>query len=409
MRRRAAAGAADPGREAALSAPPFAAFAAVWAAYFAAIGLFNPYAPLWFKDLGFSTLAIGAIASLQSWTRVLAPYGWGWLGDRSGQRVRLLRMAAALAALAAAGLLFVRGHGAVALCTLLLFLANGGIVPLCEASLAAHLSAGGGAMDTARYGRVRAWGSVGFIVTVVAGGALLQAAGIGLFPALAAAMFALLGAATLRLPAARDDVAGHAGAPAVASVLRQPEVAWFFASVFFTVLAHTALYGFFSLYLDALGYAKSAVGALWAVSVAVEIVFFWFQGRVFGRLAPHRWLQAAALASVLRFAAVAAFGAVPAALALAQTLHVLTFAAQHAACIVLINRYFPGPLRGRGQALYTTLGYGLSGVLGGVGGGWLSTRFGFAAVFWAAAGAAALGLGCALAAARRERRAVVPA
>ena len=59
---------------------PFVAFGAVWFCYFAAIGMFNPYAPLWFKDLGYSTLAIGGIVSLQSWTRVLAPYGWGWLG-----------------------------------------------------------------------------------------------------------------------------------------------------------------------------------------------------------------------------------------------------------------------------------------------------------------------------------------
>jgi len=49
--------------------------------YFASIGLFNPYAPLWFQSLGFSPLAIGMIASLQSWTRVVMPYGWSWLGD----------------------------------------------------------------------------------------------------------------------------------------------------------------------------------------------------------------------------------------------------------------------------------------------------------------------------------------
>ena len=62
------------------------------------IGLFNPYAPLWFQDLGFSTLAIGAIASLQSWTRIVAPYGWGWLGDHGGRRVWLIRWACAAAA-----------------------------------------------------------------------------------------------------------------------------------------------------------------------------------------------------------------------------------------------------------------------------------------------------------------------
>ena len=62
----------------------------------------------------------------------------------------------------------------------------------------------------------------------------------------------------------------------------------------------------------------------------------------------------------------------------------VTFAAQHSACIAVISRHFPGRLRGRGQALYTVLGYGASGVLGGVAGGALSERFGFAAVFWAA-------------------------
>jgi PPP family 3-phenylpropionic acid transporter len=282
----------------------------------------------------------------------------------------------------------------VALCTVLLFLANGGVVPLSEATLARHLSTAQG-MDSTRYGRVRVWGSIGFIVTVVLAGAVLQQAGIDWFPPLVVGMSALLVLASFSLPAARDDVAAIAQAPSVRSVLRRPEVAWFFASVFFTVLAHTSLYAFFSLYLDSLGYGKSAVGALWAVSVVVEIAFFWFQGRFFDRLTPHQWLQWAAGLSVLRFAAVAAFGRQPLVLVLTQGLHAVTFAAQHAACIVLINRWFAGPLRGRGQALYTTLGYGLSGVIGGVGGGWLSTELGFAAVFWAGAAAAGLGWLCA--------------
>lgn len=382
-------------------APPFAAFAAVWCTYFATIGAFNPYAPLWFKELGFSTIAIGAIASLQSWTRVVAPYGWGWLGDHGGQRVRLVRVAALLSLASACGLLFVRDYAWVAAFTALLFLANGAIVPLSEASLAAHLSHGG-RMDTARYGRVRVWGSVGFILAVVAVGGLLQGTGIGVFPWVVVGAGALLLVATLRLPAHKDDVSPAAGAPSILSVLRKPAVAWFFASVFFTVLAHAALYAFFSLYLDSLGYGKGTVGALWAVAVAVEIVFFWTQGRWFASAGAHRWLQWAALASVLRFATVAGLGQHLAALVLAQLLHAVTFAGHHAACIVLVTRHFPGALRGRGQALYSVLGYGLSGVLGGVGGGWLSSAFDFSAVFWAAAVAAVVGLACAHVAERHD-------
>ncbi len=388
-------------------ATPLSRFAALWFCYFAAIGAYNPYAPLWFKDLGFSTLAIGSLAALLSWTRVFAPYAWGWLGDHSGQRVRLIRLGALLSLVAASGLLAARSYGWIALCTVLLFLANGAVVPLSEATLARHLQAGSetaGGMDSGRYGRVRLWGSVGFIAAVTLFGLVLQWAGIGWFPVLVVSMYCLLWLATLRVPAARDDVSGQEQMPPVLDVLRRTEVAWFFGSIFFTVLAHTALYAFFSLYLDELGYAKSAVGLMWAVSVAVEIAFFWVQGKYFGRIEPHRWLQWAAALSVLRFCATAAFGSSPLVLVMAQMLHAITFAAQHVACIVLVNRHFPGPLRGRGQALYTTLGYGIPGVVGGLGGGWLSTKFDFAAVFWAAAAAAVLGWACAIAAQRSAQR-----
>ena len=383
-------------------ASPLVAFGALWFCYFAAIGAFNPYAPLWFKGLGFSTLAIGAIASLQAWTRVIAPYGWGWLGDRRGQRLRWVQMGCAVAVLAAAGLLWAREFALVAFFVGILFLANGAVIPLSEAALARHLHTDEG-MDNARYGRVRMWGSIGFIVAVLVYGTALQFAGIGWFPWLVVLMYALLLGAALRVPAAAEPPSNQGDAPPVWTVLRRPEVAWFFGATFFTVLAHTALYAFFSLYLDALGYSKAALGVLWAVSVVLEIAFFWAQGRFFGRMQPHRWLQWAAGVSIVRFAATAAFASSPIVLVLAQALHAITFAGQHAACIVLINRYFPGPLRGRGQALYTTLGYGISGVIGGLGGGWLSSLFGFAAVFWAAAGAAAVGLVCALAAQRQAQ------
>ncbi|MBS0304664.1 MAG: MFS transporter [Proteobacteria bacterium] len=368
-------------------------FAALAFTYFAVIGLFNPYAPLWFQSLGLSTIVIGGIASLQSWTRILAPYGWSWAGDASGRRVELIRLAALGCVLSALGLLGVREAVAVSLVTMLLYLSNAGVVPLYEASLA-HLLGSSGTMDLARYGRVRMWGSVGFIASVTLFGALLDLAGIGVFPWFAAAMNLLMLVAALRLPRLREDVQAGAKGPAVLQRLRDPEVAWIFASIFFTVLAHSGLYAFFSLYLVALGYDKSAVGALWALAAAVEIGFFWTQGRWHALLAPERWLQVVAVATTLRFAAIAAGGRWPLVLVAAQLSHAVTFAAHHAACIALVHKHFPGQLRGRGQALYTILGYGISGLLGGVGGGWIIEHLGFAALFWIAAATGLVALGC---------------
>lgn len=76
-------------------------------------------------------------------------------------------------------------------------------------------------------------------------------------------------------------------------------------------------------------------------------------------------------------------------------LHAITFAAHHSVCIALLSEHFPARLRGRGQALYAVLGYGLSGVVGGLLGGLISTRWGVGSVFWLAAAMALLACGAA--------------
>ena len=406
---------------------PLLAFGLLWLAYFATIGVFSPYAPLWFKSLGLSTIAIGAISSLQSWTRLLAPYAWSWAADHSGQRVALIRWAAGGALLAAVALALAPWLAAmttqgtppataaaagaeawwvvavVPALVALLFVANGGVVPLAESALSQLLTTRHG-LDAARYGRVRMWGSVGFIVAVLGAGALLQPLGIAAFPWLVVLINAALLLAAYRLPRGHEERPDGQPAPRVGPTLRQPAVRWFFASVFFTVLAHTSLYAFFSLHLDALGYGKQAVGALWAVSVAAEVMFFMQQGRWFARLTPHGWLLLAAGVAALRFAGMAWAGPLLWLLVLAQLTHAITFAGHHAGCIALIGRYFPGRLRGRGQALYSALGYGLSGLIGGVGGGWLIDRLGFAGLYWSAAGAALAALGAAWAARAADHR-----
>ena len=181
----------------------------------------------------------------------------------------------------------------------------------------------------------------------------------------------------------------------IGAVLGRPEVRWFFVSIFLTVLAHSSIYAFFSLYLVELGFGKQVVGMLWAVSIVVEIIWFAFQGRMLERGTLHHWLIGAALLTALRFAMIVGGGTSLLILVLAQCLHAITFAAQHTACIALITRYFPGRLRGRGQALYSVMGYGLSGVVGSIGGGWLVASLGYQALFIAAIAAALASALCA--------------
>lgn len=369
------------------------ASAALSAACFAVIGVFNPYAPLWFKSLGLGPFELGLMASLPAWTRVAAPYVWGVLADRRGERVGLIRLAAVLTACASAAYLLPLSPWTLAAVTLAMFSFNAAIVPLTE-TVVAQASTTAAGLDAGRYGRVRVWGSVGFLVSVLVFGAVLEERGMALFPALLLGLLVAQAAIAFALPRLPETHAADEPAPRLAPVLAEPRVRWFFAGAFFMVLSHIALYVFFSLYLDALGHSKRIVGVLWAVSVAVEIVWFWWQGRWLSPDRLHGWLVAAGLVAALRFGATAAFGGVFWVLLLAQASHAITFATQHTACVALVSRYFPGRLRSRGQALYSMGAYGLSGIVGGVLGAALSSRLGYAAVFWAAAASGLLSAFC---------------
>ena len=376
-------------------------FAALSASYFAHIGFFNPYLPLWLQHLGFPIFMISLLAAVQSGTRIFAPYIWGMLSDRSGERVRLLRWSALVALVSSFGLFWDGGPIWMGVVLLILFTHTSSMMALTEAAMA-HLVAG----DWGRYGRIRLWGSMGFMVTVFVAGAWFEHFGMGHFPAWTLLTLAAVMAGTLWLPDIRDKPADSRdpGVP-VGPVLRQSAVRWFFATLFFHVTAHFAIYTYYSLYLDGKGYGKATIGALWAISVVVEIAWFFLQGRLMRFMRMSRWLLVCSIATVVRMTLIGAVADSLAALVLAQLLHAMTFAAHHTASIALVSQHFPGRLRARGQALFTVIGYGLGGVLGVLAGGALITRVGYEALYGAAAVLAVLAAGCAWRVVRLEQQA----
>ena len=369
-------------------------FAALSASYFAHIGFFNPYLPLWLKELGFGLFAISVLTSVQSATRLFAPYLWGTLSDRTGERVKLLRYGATAALVFSLALAFPLGPVALFVVLLLMFTHTSAMMPMSEAALA-HLVSQGGAFDAKRYGRVRLWGSLGFLLTVLVAGWWFERFGLDHFPAWTVVTLAAVVLSVWWLPDHKEAVHHEDDHPAIGPLLRQPAVRWFFTAVFFHILSHIFIYVFFSLYLDSLGYSKTVIGLLWAVSVVIEIGWFFTQGRWLPRLPLTGWLVLAAALMALRMGLTAAAGGQVLVLLAVQMLHAITFAAHHTACIALLSHHFPGRLRGRGQALYAVVGYGLPGVIGGLGGGLVSSAWGLSSMFWVSTACALLALGAA--------------
>ncbi len=375
-----------------------APFAVLSASYFAHIGFFNPYLPLWLQNAGYSVAVIGLLAAVQSMTRVFAPFAWGWLADRSGQPVRLMRACAAMAMFFSLGLLWPVSVPWLFVVLLLMFTHTSAIMPMSEAAMAAEVSRGG-TFDAARYGRIRVWGSIGFLATVLGAGWVFDTLGIDWFATIVVGSLAAVWLGTLCLPtdaaALRGNAQSAVSSRLFSATLAKPEVRWLLASVFFHVLAHTAVYSFFSLLLHEAGYSKSQIGMLWAVGVAAEVVCLLTQGRWFGLLSLERWLLVCAALVALRMVATALGVSSVALMVAAQLTHSLTFATHHTCVMALLTRHFPTEQRGRANAVYTVVAYGVPGVLAGVLGGQLAKAAGLSAVFWAACAAGALAAACA--------------
>ena len=238
--------------------------------------------------------------------------------------------------------------------------------------------------DLTHYGRVRLWGSVGFIVAVTAGGELLDWRGIELVPWLAWVMLGMVLLASLRL---RELVPTHIGhvMPSVLAILQRREVLAFFTSSFLMIAAHASLYVFFSLYLAQLGYSKTIIGVMWSLGVVAEIAFFYYQAPLFRRYGVRTLLLVSLALAALRFLIIGAGAQSLAWLLLAQVLHAATFGTHHSACVMAMQRWFAGPLQASGQALYISISYGLGGTAGGLLMSMCWDRFGARSVFIVAA------------------------
>jgi PPP family 3-phenylpropionic acid transporter len=345
--------------------------------YFAFIGAFSPYFGLYLQSLSFSAWDIGLLMSQMQLMRLFGPYIWGSLADRATRRVPIVQLAAAASIVGFSAFFFASDFVALLVAMALMAFFWSAALPLVETITFDHLRE-----EPAKYSRIRVWGSVGFIVAVMATGALLD------FVPLPALLWVCLGTLlgillyAVALPEAPVHCALGEPTP-VAEVLRQRHVQALLASCFAMSAAHGALYIFYSIHLADHGYDTTLIGALWSLGVLAEIVVFMFMSRL---------LLACFVAAVARFLMIG-WGVESLVLILvAQLLHGLTFGAYHAASIAAINRWFSGRSQARGQALYSSLSFGAGGLLGGLFSGWSWDALGAALTYSASAAFSLIGL-----------------
>jgi PPP family 3-phenylpropionic acid transporter len=239
------------------------------------------------------------------------------------------------------------------------------------------------------YGRVRLWGSIGFIASVTLLGALVDWRDAWwVLPALSVLMSGIW-FASLTLP--ETGTAHHpAGQGRFRHVLRRPEVIAFLLSGVLMQASHGPYYTFYSIYLRATGYDAGVIGLLWAFGVLCEIVAFIFMARLFAALPVRKVLLGSFALAALRWLLIGRYPDQMPVLIFAQMLHAASFGTFHAASMQLVHRYFTGRHQHRGQAIYGGIAFGVGGTIGSFASGQLWAAAGPMFTFACAAAAAAL-------------------
>lgn len=325
--------------------------------FFALLGLVIPYLGLFLQGRGFSGEQIGQVLALFGLTRVISPNIWAWLADRLGQRAFIIKLGSWLSLCCFLPLLF--GHSKPLTIAALIGFSFfwTAILPQLEALTMASLGA-----ERQRYARLRAWGSLGFIVTSSLAGWLLGDWGSEALVTMGLLLLAGLWLATLPLRDLNHDMADERN-PATNSRWGKP-LLLLLAVMFLLQLSHGPYNGFYVLYLLAHQHSSAEAGLLVALGVVAEIVLFFYAAPLLQRFALRHLLWLACGLSLIRWGGIALAADQLWWLALLQLLHAASFALGHAVAIQWLHSQLSPAHRSRGQALYLSFCFGLAGVCG---------------------------------------------
>lgn len=335
-----------------LSLPIHHRLAGFYFFYYSIVGTFMPYWSLYLQDQGFSFEQIGILSSIAIITRFFAPFIWGGVADKSGKRMLLVRIATWMEAVIWL-LIFIipNNFQSIAMLMLIFSFFQNAILAQFEGVTLFWL----GERRAELYGKVRKWGSIGFIVGVFSIGVLLEIVDISMLPImlLCIAFTAFLWSFTVKEP--KDAPPPQKQLEALLPVLKRPVVTAFFCIEFIMLFAQAPFYSFYSNYLKANGFSTTSIGFLWSVGVVAEIIMFAYATFFLKKFSWRVLVSICLLMTGLRFIIAGSFPNSFSAQFLSQTIHAFSFGLFHMIAMRIIFQNFTAGQQGRGQALYSTM------------------------------------------------------
>ena len=334
-----------------------------------------PYLGLYLSSIGLVAAQIGIVFSIMQGTRLIAPSMSAYLSAHFNDRMRLIQLVSLLTLASFSLMLHEYDFTTIIVLTLLFSFFWNAILSQFEAITLTML-----AKKTDAYSDIRLWGSVGFVIAGAGIGFILKYVNLNDWPLLVTLCLAATFVCSLLL-----SEKGQRQRPkkktSLTKIIKQKQVIAFLVVVFLIQASHGPYYAFFSILLRDLNYNEAQIGQFWSLGVVAEIILFIAFHRVFKHVSLRFVLLFSIFLTAIRWLMVAWLADSLAILIIAQLLHAASFGAFHVVCIQLTHQYFSGVHQDQGQALYSSVGLGAGGMLGGLMAGFLWAYVGETWVF----------------------------
>jgi len=379
---------------------------AFWFLFLGGLGVIFPYQSLYFREnVALMGTELGLVLAVRPMVGMLAQPLWGQFADRTGSRTRTLVVLAAGTALGYALLPQAKGFWALLAAMAFLAIFASAAMPMAVSVCMAAL----GERAAEAFGRIRVWGTVGFLVMMLSFPLLLHRTqtarglvrepggpsepGLELIFYVAAAVSLVAVWIAWRLP--------RSGAMGVRSrrgdlrlLLRHTPYRRLLCFAFLGHLFHQAPILLFPLFIRAHGGDIDTVSRMWILMLLTEIPLVYYLGAVVRRVGIRGLLAIGVLADGLRWLVCSLVGELAFIYPL-MLLHGVVVAGLFIGSALYVEAAVPERLRSTGQGVLAMVGFSCAGALSALGGGFLLEHFGADAVCWVA-GIGALLLGVAL-------------
>ncbi|WP_245807538.1 MFS transporter [Cognaticolwellia beringensis] len=327
--------------------------------YFGILGLVVPFLSVFLDARGFTSLEIGEILAVITAAKIVAPSLWAQLADKSGKQLIIVRVGALLTLICFSLIIWAYSYWPLMFSLAMFSLFMTSILPQLEVMTLNSIR-----KSAKIYGRIRLWGSIGFIIVAMLSGELIERYSAEAFSYIGIVI--LVGLCISTLLSKQPRIANKVTLDNVSiktKVFNTNFLLFFFAGLMLQ-MSFGPYYVFFALYLQNLAYSGFLIGLFIAIGVVAEIGIFVFAALFFKSFSLKTLICMSILLTSLRWFVVGHFADSDMALAFSQLMHALSFGLYHSASIAFIQRHFNTNQQSRGQAIYIGGVYGVGGAVG---------------------------------------------